>query len=715
MKLIKLLLKILILTMVGCTSNKSIDTNREQDIDNLISSMTLKEKMNLLHASGSFQSGGIERLGIEGLIMSDGPHGIRHENGNDYVKDSIDTDSVTYLPTGITLSSTWNKELGEEFGKVLGAEAKARGKDIILGPGVNIIRSPLCGRNFEYLSEDPHLSAKMGVGYIKGVQSQGVSACVKHYVANNQEVNRGTVNVNVDEQTLREIYLPAFKAAIEEANAYSIMGAYNRFRSEFCSHNDYLVNEILRKEMGFDGLMISDWGAVHDTKQALENGTDIEMGTDLKMDIIDYNKFYLADSAIAMVENGLIDEALVDDKVRRILKLVFKIRDFKRTEEAKTNLPQHQQVALQVAEEGIVLLKNEEILPLRKASIKKILVVGDNATRKHAEEGGSSQVKALYEVTPLQGLNNYLGDDVSIDYAQGYIPTLENKANEQLILEALNKAELADVVIYVGGWIHNIGDMWKGKAYDCEAGDKANIDLLFGQQELINRLAEVNGNLVVTIVGGSNVSMSGWMDNAKAILHAWYPGMEGGTALSNILFGEVCPSGKLPMTFADSHEEYPAHVIGEFPGENDEVTYNEGILVGYRYFDTKHIEPVFPFGFGLSYTTFSFQDLQLNKNQDNIRLNFILENTGSIDGAEVVQVYVHKKDTKVNRATKELKAFDKIKLTANSKQQVNMQIPISDLQYFSNESNRWELEPGEYEILVGNSSRDIFLKGTIAL
>jgi beta-glucosidase len=721
MKRISQIVKILVILVlsISCQNNLKItqDEQNELKIDSLIQQMTLEDKVGMIHASASFYSGGVERLGIPELIMSDGPHGVRFEHGRDWIQDNAGNDSATYLPTAICLASTWNTELGYQYGVVLGSEAKERGKDVILGPGVNIIRSPLCGRNFEYLSEDPFLSSRMGVGYIKGVQDQGIAACVKHYVANNQEENRSGINVLISEQALREIYLPAFKVAVEEANVLSVMGAYNKVRGAYCAHSNYLVNTILKGEWGFKGILMSDWAAVHSTKEALLNGTDIEMGTDLsQMPDIDYNKFFLADSALALLKSGQIPVSVVDDKVRRILRVMFKTNKFGTCIPGERNTKEHQQLALKVAEEGIVLLKNEHLLPLEADKKQRILVVGANAVRKYAHGGGSSQVNTLYEVTPLEGIKNKVGSQVIIDFEPGYEITRENSVNNVLRNKAVEAARRADAVIIVGGWIHNFDHSeWATDAFDNEAVDKKNLKMLYGQEQLIQEIVGVNRNTTVVLFGGGPLDMSSWVNEIKALLMAWYPGMEGGNALANILFGKSNPSGKLPMTFAKKLEDYPSHSLGEFPGQNMEVNYDEGIYVGYRYFDTYQIEPEFCFGHGLSYTQFEYSDLMLEEDDESVVLTCFLTNIGKIKGSEVVQVYVTDNEAKVKRPAQELKAFTKIELEPNESATVELKVSKNSLKYFNEKSDQWEFEPGEFEFKVGASSRDIKLAETIEL
>lgn len=715
----KILFICLVLFMAACQNKKQTSQNDlfEAKIDSLIQLMTLEEKINMIHASSSFTSGGVERLGIPELIMSDGPHGVRPELGRGWTLLDTDEDEATYLPTGICLAATWNKSLGYEYGAVLGNEAKARGKDVILGPGVNIIRSPLNGRNFEYLTEDPYLNSKMAVGYIKGVQDQSVSACVKHFVANNQETKRDSVDVIVSERALREIYLPVYKASVQEAGVHTVMGAYNKVNGQYATHHEYLINKVLKEEFGFDGIVISDWSAVKDTREALLYGTDIEMGTDLsQMPNIDYSAFYLANPALEMIQKGEVDEKVVDDKVRRILRVMYRNNKFGERTPGSFNTKEHQQTALKVAEEGIVLLQNDGMLPIKPNSMKKILVVGHNAVYKQSMGGGSSQVKALYEITALEGIKKYAGENTEVVFAEGYIPTEDMSYDKKLADKAVDAAAKADVVIFVGGWIHNY-DMtkWGGTAFDMEGQDKSDLKLIYGQEDLIKRIASVNPNTTVVIMGGSNVEMKNWMGHVKAIVQAWYPGMEGGNALARILFGYVNPSGKLPMTFANSHLDYPSHAVGEFPGTNLVVNYTEGIYVGYRYFDKENLTPLFPFGHGLSYTSFEFSNLVVTNKGGQIRVECKITNTGSMAGAEVAQLYVAPQNPKIDRPVKELKGFEKVYLNPGQSSTVTLILEKEDFGYFDEASKKWKTDAGAYEIQIGNSSRNILLKNSIKL
>ena len=731
----------ILFTSCNSDRNQSIgdtgsDEVSEAKLDSLINLMTLDEKLDLIHASSSFTSGGIPRLNIPELVFSDGPHGVRHEHGRGWYALEDADDEATYLPVGICLASTWNTDLGYDYGEVLGNEAKERGKNVLLGPGINIIRSPLNGRNFEYLSEDPFLTGAMGVGYVKGLQAQGVAACPKHYTANNQETDRHNIDALISKRALHEIYLPAFKDVVQDGGAWSIMGAYNKVNGQYTTHHEYLNNTVLKGDWEFDGVVVSDWASVKDTREALLYGTDIEMGTELLRDFNNpvYAEFYMANPAKEIIENGEVDERFVDDKVRRVLRLMHRTTALTDHGPGKRNVTEHQQKALEVAREGIVLLKNNGLLPMDKTEIKTLAVIGHNANRRFAGRGGSSQVNALYEITPLEGIRNLVGDDVEVVFAEGYEPyydeslfrgeggdaasqSRENRedvelartANEDLMKEAVDLAEEADAVIFVGGWIHGHEGMpWGQGTYDAEARDKLNLKLIFGQEDLIRQINTVNDRTAVVLMGGSNVEMENWLPATPAYLHAWYPGMEGGTAIAEILFGEVNPSGKLPMTFANSHEDYPSHSIGEFPGDGT-VDYAEDIYVGYRYFDTQNKDVIFPFGFGLTYTSFEFSDLQVTKQEDKVIVQTTVTNTGDREGAEVVQVYVHHKEPSVGRPIRELKGFEKVELEPGAAATVNIELDESAFKYYHPEELRWVLESGGYEVQVGNSSRDIKL------
>ncbi|WP_407426156.1 glycoside hydrolase family 3 C-terminal domain-containing protein [Arcticibacter sp.] len=697
----------------------------EAKITTLIGKMTLEEKIGMLHANSSFTSTGVKRLGIPEITTSDGPHGVRPEHGRDWTLDEGVDDAGTYLPTGNALAATWNTQLGYAYGSVLGSEANYRGKDIILGPGVNIIRSPLNGRNFEYLSEDPFLSGRMAIGYIKGVQDQGVSACVKHYAANNEETDRGTVDVQMSERALREIYLPAFKAAVTEGHVHSVMGSYNKFRGQYATHNKYLMNDILKGQWGFQGLVMSDWGSVHDTKEALLNGTDLEMGTDLMLmyssvsqtdaakgtqDKNIYDRFFLADSALTMVKNGTVPVSVIDEKLRRILRVMYstKMIDGKRAK-GSYNTKAHQLTALKVAEEAIVLLKNENhLLPLKKAAVKSIAVIGQNATRENSMGGGSSQVKAKYEITPLQGLTSLLGKQTTIAYAQGYTIARGQKADQRLIDEAVAAAKSADAAIIFCGWTHGYDyAKWDDNAYDAEGVDKPSLEMPFRQDKLIKAVLKANPKTIIVLMGGGPIDVSEWIDDAPAVIEGWYPGMEGGNALAKVIYGEVNPSGKLPMTFPRKLNDSPAHKLGEFLGTNGIVKYNDDIFVGYRYFDTYKVKPQFAFGHGLSYTTFGYSEMAVTKAGKNVIVKVRVKNNGSRAGAEVVQVYVNQNKSELKRPEKELKSFKKVFLKPGESKMVELSLDEDSFKYFHETRNEWVHEAGRYTILLGAASDDI--------
>jgi beta-glucosidase len=689
----------------------------EQLIDSLIGQMTIEEKVGMIHGNSSFTSGGVPRLNIPELVMSDGPHGVRMEHGRGWKKIIGYPDSCTYLPTGTALAATWNPQLGYEYGCVLGSEAKYRGKDVILGPGINIIRTPLNGRNFEYLSEDPFLISKMAVGYIKGVQDQGISACVKHFIANNQEKSRFKIDVNMSDRALREIYLPGFKAAVQEAKVNTVMGAYNKFRGQHCSHNAYLLNTVLKQEWGFNGILISDWAAVHNTMEAIQNGTDIEMGTDLDLKSKDYGKFYLGDTVINLVKAGLVSESLIDEKVRRILRIMYRtnmLGNGKRTP-GEFCTPAHQKTALTVAQEAITLLKNEKILPLQQKSIKTLAVIGANATRKHAGMGGSSQVNAKYEVTPLEGIQRMAGNNIHVKYAEGYRVTRDTAFRQQeLFDEAVKTAQNADVVVFVGGLIRGYSNEWDDNAYDTEGRDRPDMKLPFGQDKLIEAVLKANPNTVIVLVSGGPAEMP-WSDKAKGIVQAWYSGSEGGNALAQVLFGQINPSGKLPVTFPKKLEDSPAHKLGEYPGKNLKETYNEDIFVGYRYFDTYKVEPLFCFGHGLSYTTFAYSKIHVTTSGQSVNVKLTIANTGTMDGAEVVQLYVKDDETSVKRPEKELKAFYKVFLKVGEKKEISIDLPESSFQYWDEGKGKFVIEPGKFIIMAGSSSRDIRVTSVVNL
>ena len=677
----------------------------EARVEDLLSRMTLEEKIALLHGDSKFTSAAIPRLGIPRRWMSDGPHGVREDVGPDTWLPAGHTDDFSSLmPAQIGLASTFNTDLARAYGDVIGEEALKRGKNIMLGPGVNIMRTPLNGRNFEYYGEDPYLSSRMAVNYIRAVQSHDVAACVKHFAGNNQEWERGSINVEMDERTLREIYLPAFRAAVQEGGVWSIMGAYNKFRGQHCCHNDYLLNQILKGEWGFQGLVVSDWGGVHDTREAALFGLDLEMGTNRA-----YDEFYLARPYADGVQKGDYPMSILDDKARRNLRQIIATHTLEGRPAGAINTKEHQQTARRIAEEGIVLLKNESnALPLDPNKITSVAVIGDNAVRLQSPGGGSAGIKAFYEITPLEGILRRIGDRANVTYAAGYRP--DGKAD--VSASAIRAASQADVVIYVGGLNHS-------RFGDEEGADRKDMKLPYGQDDLLQRIVQANPKTIVVLFGGGPVEMGSWLSQVPAVLQAWYPGMEGGNALAAILFGDVNPSGKLPCTFPKRLEDSPAHSLGAYPGKNGSETYEEGLLVGYRWFDTKNIEPLFPFGYGLSYTKFEYSGFKLvegkNANEPPVTVQFDVTNTGSRDGAEIAEVYIKDVESSLPRPDKELKGFRKVFLRAGQKQTVVIPLNKRAFEFYDPARKSWIAEAGDFVIQVGSSSRDIRLKGTFKL
>ena len=692
----------------------------EKRIEKLIKKMTLEEKVGLLHGNSKFYVAGVERLGIPEWSLSDGPHGVRAEiNRHDWAYAGWTNDSASYFPTGTAFAAAWNPELAYRRGEVLGEEARWRKKDVLLGPGVNIIRSPLCGRNFEYMSEDPYMNSVLAVAYIKGLQSRDVACSVKHFAVNNQETNRTTVDVECSERALREIYLPAFKAAVQEGGALTVMAAYNKFRGEFCAENNYLVRKILRNEWGFDGVYVTDWGAAHSTVPSMEAGLDLEMGT-----LIDkYEDWYYANPLIEAVKSGKIPMSLVDEKVGDVLRVMIKTNVLdpkKRFGPGSMNTKEHQQATYDAAAEAIVLLKNQNnLLPLDFSSIKSLAVIGDNATRKHSNGGLSSEIKAVYEVTPLEALRAEWGDKMDIRVAQGYEKlstfvegsnngqssgTFSSKTQESdaLLKEAVEVARTSDVALLVCGLNHD---------YDTESFDRLNMDIPYGQVELIQEVVKANPRTIVVMIAGSPLNMAAVDICSPAIVWAWFNGMEGGNALVDVLSGKVNPSGKMPFTTPVSLDQSPAHALGNFPGRDLKVNYEEDILVGYRWFDTKGLPVVYPFGYGLSYTTFDYSNLNTDKETydqaDTIQATFTLTNTGDREGAEVAQLYVSDPVCSVMRPVKELKGFKKVFLKPGESRRITLDIPVSSLAFYSEAQSQFVVEPGEFILQLGASASDI--------
>jgi beta-glucosidase len=691
----------------------------EDRVENALSLMTVEEKVALCHAQSKFSTRGVPRLGIPEIWMSDGPHGVRAEiEWDSWNYSNFTNDSCTAFPALTCLASTFNPELASRYGKAIGEEARYRKKDVLLGPGVNIYRSPLNGRNFEYLGEDPYLSSKMVVPYVQGVERSGVAACVKHYALNNQENWRDNIDVEVSDRALYEIYLPAFKAAVTEGKAWAIMGAYNQLRGEHCCHSDLLLNKILKTEWKFDGAVITDWGGAHNTDQSVRNGLDIEMGTYTNglttNGKFSYSEYYLANPFLKGIKEGRYDMNVLNDKARRVLRLIFRTNMGPNRPWGSFVTSGHSKVAGDVAKEGIVLLKNDQdILPVNPKLYKKILVVGENAIRKMTIGGGSSELKPKYEISPLQGIKKAFGSQTEVAYTMGYASgpasygiELPSKYNaDSLLNAALQQANDADLILYVGG-------LNKNNFQDCEGGDRKSYDLPFGQNKLIEELIKTNKKIVMVLISGNAVSMP-WISRIPAIVQAWYLGSESGNAIASVLSGETNPSGKLPFTFGMKLIDYGAHSFDKlcFPGDSIKEVYKEDILVGYRWFDAKNITPQFSFGYGLSYTTFQLGKAWADKakygKNDVVKLTVSLTNTGKVDGAEVLQTYIQQKVSSVPRPVKELKGFSKVYLKAGESKAVTIELPIGQWGFYDGATHQFKVEPGLFVINLGTSSRDI--------
>ena len=730
----------------GCSSGMSLQdrlTVNDRKINKIIAQMTLEEKVEMLHSKTNMSSEGVPRLGIQDIKYTDGPFGIREENGDGFRPLGWKLDSATYFPTGSALAATWSKEMAYKNGWAMGKEGRLRGKDIILGPAINIQRLPVGGRTYEYLSEDPVLSARLSVEYTKGSQDAGTAVCLKHYALNNQETDRGSVDVIADERTMREIYLKPFEAAIKEGGAMCVMPAYNKVNGYYCSENAHLNNDILRGEWGFKGMTVSDWGGTHSTMGAALGGLCVQMTGDN----------YFGQALIDSVRNGALDEAVVDAKVREILRLRFAIEpvpeDVANT--IMTSQPETQKIAYEIAQKSIVLLKNEAgNLPIAK-DVKKIAVIGQNAVLTTAAGGIGAGVKTLYEISPLEGIQARAEKaGVEVVYAPGYknyqmrmgwgrpaagpvnplvANSIDEPADPALLAEAVALAKDADMVIFFGG---------TNKSIETEGSDRKNIDLPCGQNEVIKALYEANPNVATVLISGGPTDIRYLAPYSPAIVQGWWNGLEGGTALAEVLFGDIAPSGKLPFTFPLKLEDSPAYATGSFPGEGsgedlftlmyrldatgytreqiqeyiaslpDPVSeYREGILVGYRWFDTKEVPVMYAFGHGLSYVDFEYGPLSCRQKKDRIQVSFDLKNLGAMEADEVAQLYVRRIGSKVERPFKELEAFDRITLKAGETKKVTLEFPVSELAHWDMETNGWVLEPGKIEILVGSASDDI--------
>ena len=701
------------------TTVKSLTSKYDVQIEKLIVQMTLEEKIGMLHGNSMFSTGGVKRLGIPELKMADGPLGVREEISRDsWAPAGLTDDFATYYPAAGALAATFNQKMAYTFGNSVGQELRARDKDMLLSPAINIVRTPLGGRTYEYMTEDPFLNKKLTVPMVVGLQDNDVMACVKHFAANNQETNRDFYDVQMDERTLREIYLPGFEAAVKEAKAYSIMGAYNKFRGEYLCENDYMLNTILRDEWGFKGIVVSDWAAVHSTVKTLKNGLDIEMGTPTTK----FNEFFLADKLIAAAKAGEISETEIDKHVKRILNVLFQVKAIGGKDRVKGSISTeaHYQDAYKIASEAVVLLKNEKnALPLKLDGVKSIAVIGNNATKKNALAGFGAGVKTKREITPLEGLQNRLPSYIKINYAEGYLERYEEKKTGKLgditlsgpvtidqldpakLQEAIETAKNSDMAIVFAG---------SNRDYETEASDRRSLKLPFGQEELINKVRAVNPNTIVVLIAGAPFDIVDLSQKSPTLVWSWFNGSEGGNALADVLLGKVNPSGKLPWTMPKKIEDSPAHATNSFPGDKT-VTYKEGILVGYRWFDTKKIEPLYPFGYGLSYTSFAFENAKTDKKlyaaNETIAVSVTVKNTGKVDGQEVVQLYAAKSDSKIERAAQELKGFEKVLVKAGSSETITIQVPVKELAYYNIETKKWTVEPGNYTFKLGSSSRDI--------
>lgn len=685
----------------------------EERVEDALKRLTIEEKISLCHAQSKFSIKGVPRLGIPEVWMSDGPHGVRAEiEWDSWAYANWSNDSCTAFPALTCLAATWNPEMSAIFGKAIGEEARFRKKDILLGPGVNIYRTPFNGRNFEYMGEDPKLASVMVGPYIQAAQQSGIATCVKHYALNNQETWRMRVNANLSDRALREIYLPAFKAAVD-AGAWSFMGSYNRYLGQHGCHNEVLINKILKEEWGFDGVFISDWGGTHDTYQAAEYGLDIEMGTGsdgLTYSTKNhYDNYYLALPYLDALKRGEVSAEKLDDKARRVLRLIFRTIMSKDRPWGSFATEEHAAVARQVAGEGIVLLKNDGILPLKRDAAQRIAVIGENATRSMCKAGGSSELKPWREISPLQAVEEAYGKE-NVNYALGYGsgPSTYGRVMpspydaEALKKEALALAAESDVVLFVGG-------LNKSHQQDCEDGDRQEYALPFGQEALIRAIAEVNPNLVVVLISGNAVETS-WSHLPRAIVQGWYGGSEAGHALVDVLSGAVNPSGKLPFSFYARLEDCGAHAFDEscYPGVDYECYYKEDILVGYRWLQAKGIRPAYAFGYGLSYTTFELGEPSVKRTTcrkgDTVSVVVEVKNTGAVDGKEVVQLYASKPESAVVRAPRELKAFRKVAVEAGAAKRVELTFAVEDLAYWDESSDSWQIETGDYDLYVGNSS-----------
>lgn len=708
------------MTAMTAQAQTYLDPNAplEERVKDALSRMTTHEKVQILHAQSKFTSAGVPRLGIRQLNMDDGPHGVREElEWNTWSPAKWTNDYIVAFPSLTCLAATWNRDMSTAYGNAVSEEFAFRGKDIMLGPGVNIQRTPLNGRAFEYMGEDPFLAGEIVVPYIKAAQANGIACCLKHFVLNDQETDRFGVNVNVSDRAMREIYLRPFQKAVEQAHVYTIMGSYNKWKGVHCCHNDELLNGILKKEWNWDGALVSDWGGATNTMEAALGGLDIEMGTytdgKLKESEFGYENYYLANPFEKLIEDGTVPMSVLDEKASRVLRTIFRTAMNPKKVIGNQCSEAHYDVCRQIGEEGIVLLKNEKnILPLDPSKWTKyhnVLVVGENATRSLTQGGGSSELKTLRDISPLDALKKQY--EQMVDYAQGYysgramydhVDRIDPTKQAELKAQALEAAKGADLIIFIGG-------LNKNTHQDCENGDREGYDLPYGQNELISELAKIQKNIVVVTFGGNPYAMP-WLKEVAAVVHCWYLGSESGTALANVLSGKVCPSGKLPVTFAEKYEDYPYVQYGKeaYPGVNKEVYYKEGIFVGYRHFTTNNVKPLFPFGFGLSYTTFAYGKPSGHATGNDIVISVDVTNTGKVAGKEIVQIYSSVQQSNVPRPAKELKGFAKTKLLQPGESEtLHIAIPKEELNYYDESQRGWKLASGTYTFHVGTNVNDI--------
>ena len=701
----------------------------EQRVHDLLGRMTLQEKVAMLSGYDWMQSVPNERLGIPSIKMADGPIGIRSWSGPSSESNATSAKlkvTTTAFPAGVAMAATWDTELLQSEGRAIGQEVKAFGRDMILGPTVNINRTPLWGRNFEGYGEDPYLTSRLAVAYIKGVQGEGVIATVKHFAANNQEFERHRVNAVVHERALNEIYFPAFKAAVEEAGVWSVMSAYNKLNGIYCAENPYLLTDVLQKEWGFKGFVVSDWGSTYSTVGTVNAGMDLEMpgGEPMKIWLIkpktlqvgNGGGWLVPEKVLPEITAGKISTATIDDNVRRILRVMFVSGQFDRhAATGEVDTPEQRALARKAATESIVLLKNSgDLLPLDPAKVHTLVVIGPNAAVARTGGGGSSLVGPKYSISPLEGIQDRAGDRLHVSYALGVAMEGEDPSKdtpgvrEQLRHEALTAAAKADAAVIVVGRYAKL---------ESEDFDIKSLDLPAGQDELIKAVAKVNQNTIVVINAGGPIIMTKWVAEVPAIVDMWYGGQEGGNAIADVLFGEANPSGKLPVSFVKEWKDSPAY--GHYPGENLQVEYAEGIYVGYRYFDKKKVEPLFPFGYGLSYTKFDYGELKVSPNEaaagQPVEVSLQLRNSGSRSGAEVVELYVHDGHASVDRPIQELKGFQRVELARGETKTVHFTIDRSALAFYSTAKKDWVTEPGQFDVLVGSSSRDIRMKGSFVL